>query len=296
MNDDLDPHPAQHSWRQVFIHFHDYAVAEHISSVHIGLELASAETARQISSWFFTRKNPCWRLRFRPARDSAEQNGAFVHQRLDRLQAAGHIANWVETLYEPETYAFGGAEGMTLAHRLFHADSRHILAYLANQGANTSGGRGDQRRELSVLLCSILMRSARQDWYEQADIWARVAEFRPHPPGTPSGSLSRLESGVRRLMTVDTSPASPLLQERGSRAFLSEWAAAFADAGQTLGELARNGTLRRGLRAVLAHHIIFHWNRLGLPSTTQSLLAYTAKAVVLGSDESGAVPGTTEVC
>lgn len=61
-----------------------------------------------------------------------------------------------------------------------------------------------------------------------------------------------------------------------------DWAAAFHNAGTELGDLARNGTLRRGLRAVLAHHVIFAWNRIGLSHTTQSLLANVAQAVVLG--------------
>lgn len=287
MNHGLDPHPAEHSWRQAFIHFHDYTAAEHIGTVHIGPEMTNAETAGEIASWFFMRKNPCWRLRFLPAHDTIEQDAvSLIHQRLDTPQAACHIANWVETSYEPETYVFGGTAGMSLAHHLFHTDSRQILAYLGTPGATASAGRGDQRRELSVLLCSILMRSAGQDWYEQGDIGARVAdEFRPDPPDTPSDRLSTLEAGLRRLMTVDVGPSSPLLQEHGPLAFLADWAAAFAEAGQTLGDLARNGTLTRGVRAVLAHHVIFHWNRLGLRSTTQSLLAHTAKAVVLGRAE-----------
>lgn len=286
MNHGPDPHLAERSWRQVFIHFHDYAAAEHIAAVHIGPELTSAETAGKIASWFFIRKNPCWRLRFQPAHDNTEQDAAdCIHQRLDMLQEAGHIANWIETIYEPETHAFGGAEGMHLAHRLFHADSQHILAYLGNQGVSMAAGRGDQRRELSVLLCGNLMRGAGQDWYEQGDIWARVAEFRPDLPDTPSNRPSNLESALRRLMTADTGPTSPLLQRHGSLAYFAEWAAAFTESGQTLGDLAHNGTLTRGVRAVLAHHIIFHWNRLGLPSVTQSLLAHTAKAVILGHDE-----------
>jgi thiopeptide-type bacteriocin biosynthesis protein len=87
-----------------------------------------------------------------------------------------------------------------------------------------------------------------------------------------------MESGLRRLMTVDT---ASLAQDNGSLAFLSDWAAAFDNTGIELDELARNGTLRRGLRAVLAHHVIFAWNRIGLSHTTQSLLANVAKAVVL---------------
>lgn len=286
MNHGKNPDQLGPSWRQVFIYFGDYAVAEHTGVAHIGPEIASAETAGEIASWFFTRKNPCWRLRFLPAHDNTEQDATkLLHQRLDTLQEIGRIANWVETVYEPEMYAFGGAAGMDVAHHLFHADSRHILAYLGSERARTSGDRSDQRRELSILLCSILMRAAGQDWYEQGDIWARVAEARPGPPETPLDRLGNLESGLRQLMTVDANPTSPLLREHGALAFLAEWAAAFAKTGQVLGDLARDGTLSRGVRAVLAHHIIFHWNRLGLRYATQSLLAHTAKAVVLGRDE-----------
>jgi thiopeptide-type bacteriocin biosynthesis protein len=101
------------------------------------------------------------------------------------------------------------------------------------------------------------MRSAGQDWYEQGDIWARVAE-------------------------VDTGPATPLMGPTGQLVNIAAWAAAFHAAGTQLGQLARTGTLRRGLRAVLTHHVIFHWNRIGLPYNTQSLLAHTAKEVILG--------------
>ncbi|MGQ0775693.1 MAG: hypothetical protein ACT4NY_14950 [Pseudonocardiales bacterium] len=50
------------------------------------------------------------------------------------------------------------------------------------------------------------------------------------------------------------------------------------------GLLAADGLLHRGLRAILAHHIIFAWNRHGLPYPTQAILANTAKAVVFGRD------------
>nr|WP_143267114.1 lantibiotic dehydratase C-terminal domain-containing protein [Amycolatopsis thailandensis] len=52
-------------------------------------------------------------------------------------------------------------------------------------------------------------------------------------------------------------------------------------AGVDLGRLARVGTLRRGLRAVLSHHVIFHWNRIGLSYGTQAILAHAVKTAVL---------------
>jgi hypothetical protein len=43
------------------------------------------------------------------------------------------------------------------------------------------------------------------------------------------------------------------------------------------------GALDRGVRAVLAKHVIFAWNRLGLSHARQSILANVAKAVVFAS-------------
>ena len=37
---------------------------------------------------------------------------------------------------------------------------------------------GDHRRELGLLLGTVLMRAAGQDWYEQGDIWTQVAAHR----------------------------------------------------------------------------------------------------------------------
>lgn len=275
------------TWHQVSLQFDDYSAAEHTGVTHLGPEMISVETTGLIASWFFMRKAPCWRLRFLPSHDSTEQEAATViHQLLRSLRDAGRIANWIETSYEPETYAFGGAAAMELAHQLFHSDSRHLLAYLASNHAITSARHpathpSDRRRELSILLCSILIRSAGQDWYEQGDIWARVAEHRSLPPDTPPDRLRTMESDLRQLMTVDASPIGPLMKENGPLTFLSDWATAFAEAGRALGDLAHSGTLSRGVRAVLAHHIIFHWNRLGLPHSTQSILANVAKAIVL---------------
>jgi thiopeptide-type bacteriocin biosynthesis protein len=265
-------------WCQVNVRFDDWSTAERVAVTALAPVLTESEDAGLISSWFFMRKAPCWRVRFRPRDESTAQAAAtFVHQRLDVLDKTGRITGWVENVYEPETHAFGDPTAMNAAHRLFHQDSRHILAYL---GSDRASDAADQRRELSILLCSILMRSARQDWHEQGDIWARVAEHRTLPPDIPENRLRDLEPTLRRLMTVDT---AKLIQDNGPLAFLTDWAAAFTQTGTQLGELANNGTLRRGLRAVLAKHVIFAWNRLGLPHSRQSILANVAKTVVFGA-------------
>jgi thiopeptide-type bacteriocin biosynthesis protein len=83
-------------------------------------------------------------------------------------------------------------------------------------------------------------------------------------------------------MTVDAGPSSPLVGPDGTLGHVATWSTAFHTVGTALGELARRGVLRRGLRSVLAHHVIFHWNRFGLPYDAQSVLARASQEVVLG--------------
>ncbi|MGH3927273.1 MAG: thiopeptide-type bacteriocin biosynthesis protein, partial [Pseudonocardiaceae bacterium] len=110
-------------WRQVFITFALFDTAEQIAATDLAPLLVDAETTGLITTWFFIRKSPCWRVRFQPTDDTtALAATTAVHHRLDALQQAGQIARWVETIYEPETYAFGGDEAMGTAHTLFHLD------------------------------------------------------------------------------------------------------------------------------------------------------------------------------
>lgn len=89
-------------------------------------------------------------------------------------------------------------------------------------------------------------------------------------------------------MTVDASPSSRLL-DAGPLAAVAGWAAAFDRVGGQLADLARRGTLERGLRAVLTHQVIFHWNRLGLSAAEQGTLAALAKEVVMAERDGAAV-------
>ncbi|WP_342742822.1 hypothetical protein [Nonomuraea jiangxiensis] len=64
-------------------------------------------------------------------------------------------------------------------------------------------------------------------------------------------------------------------------AFAEPWLAAYEMAGRRLGDAAARGRLDRGLRAVLTHVLISHWNRFGLSAMTQGVLAHAAKAAFL---------------
>jgi thiopeptide-type bacteriocin biosynthesis protein len=255
------------SWHQVNVNFPDWDRAEQTSATRLAPRL---DNEGQVSAWWFIRKNPCWRIRYQAAPDARPR----AEQHFGELTAAGHLSGWTRIVYEPEIHAFGGPEAMDATHRLFHHDSRAFLAYLRDQPT------GRHRREISLMLCSVMLRAARQDWFEQGDVWARVASYRKSPPGTVP-ELPRLLDSVRRLITTD---AETRIRDGMLLARYAGWAAAYTSAGEELARLAASGLLHRGLRDILAHHVIFAWNRLGLPYAMQSALADTAKTVVFGSD------------
>lgn len=175
---------------------------------------------------------------------------------------------------------------MRVAHDLFHADSCGILTHLRHLRhlrhlASAPGGPLPGRREISVLLCTTLLRAAGQDHDEQGDIWHRVASLRPLAEPPPADRLHAMAPALRLLMALDTSPAGTLFAPGGPLASAAPWATAFATAGCALAEADRDGALHRGLRDTLANHVIFHFNRLGLPTSAQAVLARAARDTLI---------------
>jgi thiopeptide-type bacteriocin biosynthesis protein len=265
------------TWHQAHVVIDPWADAEHVAAAALGPLMADAQNAGLISAWFFIRKNPTWRLRYRPADGTEHRAIDQVGSRLDHLRDDGVIAAWTGPIYEPEARAFGGDQAMYIAHDLFHADSHHLLIRLAKPEAADAA----VRRTLSVLLCATLLRGAGLDWYEQGDVWARVAEHRPLPADAESDKLHTVQSDLHKLLIVDS---ARLIRSKDDLAFATEWSKAFATAGTALAELNSAGRLHRGLREVASHHIIFTWNRHGIPASTQAVLAHSAARAVFGSE------------
>ena len=221
-------------------------------------------------AWWYIRKHPGWRLRYeRPL------TRAHLDTALERLRQEGVVADWAHGIYEPETAVFGGHEAMEAAHELFRADSAHLVDYFSALERLRPGDAVFNRREQGALLITALLLGAGLDWYEQADVWARVARTRG--PDTLSGHL-HLAADMRRLLAADHTR----LAERGM--IPKTWLDAFTTAGEQLAALAYKGRLERGLRAVLAHHVLFHFNRMGLARSDQHNLSLLAKEAVLTDD------------
>ncbi len=253
------------AWKQVNITYPspDPHQREHHAIDHLTRVLPAAEAHGLITAWFFIRKG-AWRIRYLIAEGATGRGDRYtdpLHPLLtDRVQ-------WTDDLYEPEIHAFGGPSSMNTAHTLFHHDSRHLLTFLRADPTD--------RREHSLVLCTALMRAAGLDFNEQGDVWARVTEQRPGPANPPADpqAWASFTSDVRHLLLGDARP--DLIGH--------DWLTAFKETGEQLRTLRENGTLTRGIRAVIALHVIFHWNRLGLTATTQGTLARAAKEVVFGN-------------
>ncbi|MCX4661132.1 thiopeptide-type bacteriocin biosynthesis protein [Streptomyces uncialis] len=269
----LEQQATAPGWWQIYVEFSDWPNSEATAATHLATLLD-----RSAAEWWFIRKHPCWRIRLR-LRGRPENMKAAVSTALDALTAADHIERWWTGVYEPESAAFGGAEGMAAAHRLFHVDSRAILTRL--HGRRHSPGR----RELSVLLCTALMRGAGLEWYEQGDVWHQVAVERPLPADATAERLRPMPVQLKKLLLADLHPDGPLFAEGSPVSYATDWVSAFHSTGRALGDAARQGRLQRGVRRTLAYHVIFHWNRMGLPARTQSFLSWAAYEAVLNTKD-----------
>jgi protein-L-isoaspartate(D-aspartate) O-methyltransferase len=255
-------------WRQLNLTCDHWQAAEQMAVTHLRPLLTDAE---DITAWWFVRKGDTWRVRLRPA------TARCVDQITTALLGQGRIRAWFDTIYEPETHAFGGPAGMDIAHDLFHADSRHLLEHLAHADH-------DHRRELAVILATRLLRAAGQDYHEQGDCWTQLATHRT-PVSVVLEPSPSTTTAVQQLITATTdSPASPLHTT-------PSWVDAFEHAGRRLADLAARGTLTRGLRSVLTQHLLFLFNRHGISAHDQYVLAAAASRIVFGP--ASATPDTT---
>jgi protein-L-isoaspartate(D-aspartate) O-methyltransferase len=188
---------------------------------------------------------------------------------LDGLVAEKVITGWAGGTYEAETEAFGGPEGMAIAHDLFCADSHAALAETGSAGT----------RERSVMLLSAMIREAGLDPFEAGDVWVRLASLRPTVTPPDGIALKRSVSAMRRLMNADAS------RRPDAETGWAERVAAFEDAGRRLRRLASDGRLIRGVRAVIAHHAVFAFNRAGVTVEAQAATAWLGRHVAFSIAE-----------
>ncbi|MGW0802829.1 thiopeptide-type bacteriocin biosynthesis protein [Nonomuraea sp. NPDC002799] len=267
----LKARTADHGWYSIRAQFADWDTAEQAAINDLGPRLDHLQDRKLIGEWWFIRKHPCWRLRLRPFGALVPETKAAINAALNELTVSGVLTRWWPVIYEPETASFGGPVGTEIAHSLFSADSHHILAYLRQPSPDVN------RKEVSMVLCATLLSAAGLDRFERGNLWNRITELRPLPANTPPSRLEDLTERIRPLVDSNIGSIDP----DGPCAFAMPWAAVFRDAGQHLGEATSAGSLDRGIRHVITHLVIFHWNRLGLPALTQGILSRAASQALL---------------
>jgi thiopeptide-type bacteriocin biosynthesis protein len=274
----LEARSESETWLQTHIEFSDWERAESIAAERIAPTLDELVHSGLAARWWFIRKHPHWRFRVQAAFAEAETALQDELARLWRdLVGAGTLSSWQRTIYEPEVLAFGGPEGMKGAHDLFSSDSRELLAYFRQEKPPLG------RREVSILLCTKLFRDARLDWFEIGDVWHRVAALRPFDGDAGEDRVKKLAGDLASMLELDTCDEGALFKRGGVLSPLSQWASTFGTTGAALSDAALAGTLERGVGSVLAQHVIFHWNRLGLSAKRQAIIAHAAETAVLGA-------------
>ncbi|WP_433177342.1 methyltransferase, FxLD system [Actinoallomurus sp. CA-150999] len=266
----MTPHIGTHGWREINVWFATWQAAQTAADT-IGRRLVDLETSGTLTLWWFVRKGVEWRIRYLPEPGKAETTAEALGRTLDELTAHGRCTRWAHTIYEPPAAAFGGPEALNVAHVLFHADSRHVLDHLAR--------RGGHQRELGVLLTVTMLRAARRDWYDQGQVWEFLTRQRTIPAQPPKPAAT---AAIHQLLTADPAP--------GRLGVPLAWFTAFEHAGATHFDLDRRGVTTRGLNAILAHHILYAWNRLGLPEPVQGALAHIAARLVFDDGTTPTAP------
>ena len=255
-------------WYQAHVTIPNWDNAHRIVADRIAPHLDDLCRTGTATGWWYIRKHPHWRIRINAANPDTTTELADHLNRLRRHLLYETITTWRPTIYEPETTAFGGPAGMDIAHGLFAADARHCLDH------HTDPSPAAGIRETTLVLIGSLCRGAGLDWFETLDVWHHVARLRPRPDNITDTQLRQLGTDVTTLLHATLINPMHLLGPGRPLHPIATWAATFTTAGRALADAATTGNLHRGLRAVLGHHVIFHWNRLGLPTRHQILLTH----------------------
>jgi thiopeptide-type bacteriocin biosynthesis protein len=240
-------------WHAVRIVFADRAQAETTMATIVAPVLDTLCASRRSVGWWFRREPHAWRIYLH------NPDLATAGQAIRRLGRTGTVAATVPEPYTLDPQPFGGLSGAAIAQDLFVVESRAVLGYA--RFADPPLGR----RELSVAVLDTLMVAARLAWAARGDVYTRLAAT--HPNVDPAGAR-RL--GAELLASL-TDPALDL-----AAASTAAWTDGCAAAGKRLADATDNGLLTRRLVDVLATIVNAQWNRLGMPATTQAVLAHAA--------------------
>ncbi|WP_240796164.1 thiopeptide-type bacteriocin biosynthesis protein [Streptomyces sp. RFCAC02] len=248
------------------------------AGLHRRLAAAAGETLGSglARDFFFMHKPPGVRARFRAAEPSLAGDLRTVllrHLTPDQGAAAGQRP--VATVYEPETYLFGGPRSMPHVHTLFTADS---LAWL-DLHTGAAGGQPPAAWRVSLTLLRTVFDRLGIDGWEHRGVWQAVRDEtgRRLPGGLHDTALRRVADGIRAHWAEGAEAQLAALPEAWRNVLGPRLDGVARAAEQWRTRYFASGEATVGPRRAAAHHVIFHWNR-GLVSTARQCLLTEALA------------------
>ncbi|HEX7318357.1 MAG TPA: lantibiotic dehydratase [Pyrinomonadaceae bacterium] len=236
--------------------------------------LVRAATRRGLADgWFFVRyedPHPHLRLRFRGTR--ARLNAELLpllQTSAARMARSGHVWRFQLDTYEREIERYGGAEGITLAEELFHADSEAALAVVEIL-ARAQREDISERRRLAVLGVDLLLDDLGFDLSAKSSFVKRARDAYAEEHGAGKKLRERLSEQFRRERQDLNRLFAP---DPPDDATLKACLKVFARRSQALSGVARRlkqraatGRLSLTLQELALSYAHMHVNRL-LPSS-----------------------------
>lgn len=212
--------------------------------------------AGRVSTWFFLHKPPGfrWRLQAESEDDVAQISSLATGALLDRAATVATPA-----LYEPQFALFGGPETMAWVHEGWAVDSE-----LWSRWHATADPKPSRIATSLDALADLFSRSGVEGWQDR-EVWRLVTTCtgrRVAPGSWERPEVARAAREIRLLWDrawYDRPPHAPA-STLGPPSRTGPHPAARTDAGLTP-------------RALLAHWVVFHWNRAGFAPGYQALIA-----------------------
>jgi thiopeptide-type bacteriocin biosynthesis protein len=225
--------------------------------------------AGHATRFYFMQKPPGIRLRIESGQPDLTRT---VVERWLRARMWLHPAR--EVVYEPESYQFGGAVGMDIAHTHFHSDSLAALQIMEWEGL----GKLTAGKEVLASLCTFdLARRASSDPWEMWDLW-RGLELTGRLADAPESTVAVCARTVEPWLRRKRECLAALTAHE--RALVQTYGRANARPVRALRAAADRRRLLFTPRQVLPFWIVFDWNRWGLRSESQSLIAIGAERLL----------------
>ncbi len=217
--------------------------------------LARRDHGRKIIPFFFVRKPPDVRVRFRTPSWAATYEIAAL---FERLHAQGVVGAWDIGPYEPESELLGGASLVDATHRYFCVDTRAWM--LLERGASRAKA---SQAVLSMAIMNDLFFTALSADEEVWDVWCNLCvAHQVAPTHERDGALVTIEELFDHLSATERRAVR--LYKAANRRFV-----------QALERSSSRGRLRYGIRSILPYIALFHWNRFGLPREQRTAILRT---------------------